>query len=150
MSQFRQIKQQIIYFDYTAGRGSFDDEYQESNVDISHLISSKENEVVKDHETTENRCTFNNFSEIKPHQLSQQSLNQIQHQRRHSYNRGPLKGRATGRNYSQQQQNATSLENNNQVANIQNFTPEIKNKISNSQSHSPDSLVTLNWAPIVK
>ena len=79
MNQVYQKKQNIIYLDYTAGRGNYDDDdYQESK-NFNEI--KKEKTSIDIPVKTENHCVFSNFSDIKPHYLNQQKLNQIQHQR---------------------------------------------------------------------
>lgn len=149
MDQQYQKKKQIIYFDYTAGRGSYDDEYQEDclsdqNKPYCNEIKNEDISAV----INKNHCVFENFLEIKPYRLNQQNLNKIQHQRRNSYNKSPLKERTARQIY---QQHTEDTENIFHYANerFQNKPTEYQpTKISNSNSHQfSEKIRTVNWEP---
>lgn len=130
-----QNEKQIIYFDYTAGRGNYDD-YEDD-----YLFINDTNQEKTTKNMNENHCNFKD-SDIKTQKLNPQKLNQIKHQRRHSCNSGRASGRCL---QAHDNENNFHLSN----ENIQNETT--KYKISNSQSHQfNENMNVHDWSPIHK
>lgn len=146
-------KQSKIYFDVTAGRGSYDDEYVEEDIDIKQSITHTNELKINDMEISnckpnENRAKFDQFFENRPQQLKKQNFTPLQQLRRHSYNKGPAR-RAGGRNYSQQTKNDNSDEKNHY------YPIEIKSNHDNGFTHSnmesdqkTNGSPALNWSPM--
>lgn len=136
-------KRQIIYFDVTAGRGAYDDEYEEEEVKLNNTRKTNVDENNKYH------TTFKNFSDIQPKQLVKQNFNSIENQRRHSYSK-PARGRApiynNNNNNNQRIQQTSNYTNNYNEKPLKTvLSYEIKQmNISNKQSEPATSF---NWCP---
>lgn len=150
MAQIKIQEKQIIYFDVTAGRGSYDDDYLEGNIDTNQIHNKNVsvhniNESENKEKPYEYRATFKNFNDYQTKQLPKQNFNDISSQRRHSYSRGPPKGRATGRNYPPQSSNY-NYENNRYHAN--RFKDDYKTDYPAAENNNKSAdNVKINWYP---
>lgn len=138
MSFFNASKQRNIYFDYTAGRGPYENEYKENEVNTPTQSSLYEpKKIINEVQTNNNHATFEKFSENQPHRLYHLNCNQFQEKRRFSYSRGQNRARTYGRN-NFQIQNETVSENSFHYSNTNSYN-------ENKSQHHQNS--ALNWSP---
>lgn len=143
MSDIKQITKPNVYFDYTAGRGSYDEEYNEEPTTVNQYHTSQKELKCADNEIRENnnRISFGKFSENQPKRLNYANCNQYQEKRRFSYSRGQNRGRAAGRSNFQYSRSETTSENSFHYSN---------QNISDNKNHISFNPKAVNWSPTKK
>lgn len=147
MCQAIERKQAVIYFDFTAGRGSYDD-YDEEDEIAAQVERKSREETNSKIQSNGYHTTFNDFSKIQPKQLNKQNFNFIEQQRRHSYSRTP-RGRAPGGNNLRQPQhvsNYKACENKRYNTPIKSILAS-ETKINRQNDMQSDTPISFNWCP---